>query len=157
MWNPFFLSLNKSGVILFCSIPEALHSATQWHTLKSLLTGMRSCPGAEHTHGVTCWYYKIIPLPVYPWPGRKHEHENKHAQCWHSSRQSPRSGGFLYSVNVPGDPGTLAWNKHNLSSGDAFKISMPLGMYILLTSIKKVDPPMKLKFNSLCKIKKKGW
>ncbi len=23
---------------------------------------------------------------------------NKHVQCWHSSRQSPRSGGFFYSV-----------------------------------------------------------
>ena len=23
---------------------------------------------------------------------------NKHAQCWHSYRQSPRSGGFLYSA-----------------------------------------------------------
>ncbi len=26
---------------------------------------------------------------------------NKHAQCWHSSRQSPRSRGFLYSVMWP--------------------------------------------------------
>ncbi len=27
-----------------------------YHTTKSLLTRMRSCPGAEHTHGVTCRY-----------------------------------------------------------------------------------------------------
>ncbi len=29
---------------------------THIHTLKSLLTGMKSCPGAEHTHSVTCRY-----------------------------------------------------------------------------------------------------
>ncbi len=35
---------------------------------------------------------------------------NKHAQCWHSSRQSPRSGDFLYSV-------MLAWPYFHSYSG----------------------------------------
>ncbi len=35
------------------------------HTIKSLLTGSRSRPGAEHTHGVTCRYNAALLMQRY--------------------------------------------------------------------------------------------
>ena len=41
-------------LLIFAALRDC--SLIMLHTPKSLLTGVRSCPGAEHTHDVTCRY-----------------------------------------------------------------------------------------------------
>ena len=65
------------------------------------------CPGEEHTHYVTCRYNASLhylcrdlenyPTSCIPLTWTKTWTWNKHAKCWHSYRQSPRSGDFFYS------------------------------------------------------------
>ncbi len=81
-------SVTKSMLLVFLWCPTHTSLELTWKLLKLTLQ-------------VIIWeFLQKYPTSCIPLTWMKTWTWSKHTQCWHSSRQSPRSGDFLYSVKA---------------------------------------------------------